>query len=93
MLPAGAVLTGAAIKIPGIIDMARDILGLPVQIGFPQNITSIVDKIDDPAYATLIGLINWGIKYDSYKGGMGSVNLNIGKTFSNFGKWFKNLLP
>ncbi len=92
MLPAGAVLTGAAIKIPGIVDMARNILGLPAQIGFPQNITGVVDKIDDSAYATVIGLINWGIKYDTQGGRMGA-SVNFGKMFQNVGNWFKNLLP
>jgi cell division protein FtsA len=93
MLPAGAVLTGAAIKMPGVVDIARDVLNLPVQIGFPQNITGIIDKIDDPAYASVIGLINWGIKYDSQDGKFGGMGLNFGKIFGGVGKWFKNLLP
>jgi cell division protein FtsA len=94
MLPAGGVLTGAAIKMPGAIDMARDILGLPVQIGFPQNITGVVDKIDDPAYATAVGLINWGIKHEGQgSNGFGGMNFDFGKTFGGIGNWFKTLLP
>ncbi len=91
MLPAGAILTGAAVKMPGCLDLARDVLGLPVQIGFPVEVDGVVDKIDDPAYATAIGLISWGSKYEgtSYKMG----NLNVGKLFGSVKGWFKNLLP
>jgi cell division protein FtsA len=64
MLPAGVILTGAASKIPGALDLARETLNLPVQIGFPQNFEGVVDKIDDPAYATAIGLILWGSRFD-----------------------------
>src|SRR3989344_316435 len=35
MLPAGALLTGAAVKAPGVLDPARDTLRLPVPLGFP----------------------------------------------------------
>lgn len=92
MLPAGAVLTGAAIKMPGVVDIARNILGLPVQIGFPQNITGVVDQIEDTAYSTVVGLIIWGTKFGG-TGKFGGMNFNFGKTFEGMGKWFKNLLP
>lgn len=91
MLPAGAILTGAGVKMPGTIDLAREVLSLPVQIGFPNEISGVVDKIDDPAYATALGLVIWGSKYGSKSYGFGSIN--FGKMFGGAGKWFKNLLP
>jgi len=57
LLPAGAVLVGGGVKTPGIIDLAKDRLKLNVQIGYPQELDGLVDKIDDPSYATVIGLI------------------------------------
>lgn len=91
MLPAGAILTGAAVKMPGCLDLARDVLGLPVQIGFPTEIEGVVDKIDDPAYATAIGLVSWGSKYEgtSYKVG----TFDFKKILGTAKGWFKNLLP
>ncbi|PCI24826.1 cell division protein FtsA [Candidatus Peregrinibacteria bacterium] len=91
MLPSGAVLSGAAVKMTGVVDMARDILGLPAQIGFPQNITSVIDKVDDPSFATVVGLIHWGMKFDGQDGSGG--NFQFGKMFENIGAWFKKLLP
>jgi len=57
LLPAGVVLVGGGSKIPGIIDLAKNRLKLNVQIGYPQEIGGLNDKVDDPTYATVAGLI------------------------------------
>ena len=93
MLPAGVVLTGAGTKIPGVIDIARETLNLPVQIGFPQNFDGVVDKIDDPAYATAIGLILWGSRLESSSYGLAFRGLNLKKGYSTVKNWFKSLVP
>ncbi|MEK7529215.1 MAG: cell division protein FtsA [Patescibacteria group bacterium] len=94
MLPAGVVLTGAGSKIPGIIDLARATLNLPVQIGFPQNFDGVVDKIDDPSYATAIGLLVWGARFEGQS--FFSLNfrgLGIRKVLGGVKSWIKNLVP
>lgn len=94
MLPAGVVLTGAASKIPGITELARETLNLPVQIGFPQNFEGVVDKIEDPAYATAIGLLVWATRFDARPfGGSTFKGMGIKKAFSGIKNWAKNLLP
>jgi cell division protein FtsA len=93
MLPAGVVLTGAGVKMAGVIDLARETLNLPVQIGFPQNFEGVVDKIDDPAYATAIGLILWGSKMEHKSHSLTFRSLNLKKTFSGARSWVKSLLP
>ncbi|MBI5412084.1 cell division protein FtsA [Candidatus Peregrinibacteria bacterium] len=91
MLPAGVILTGAGVKMPGVLDLAREVLGLPVQIGFPTEVEGVVDRIDDPAYATAIGLIVWGSKYEGHSYGFGSVDFK--KMLTGMKGWLKNLLP
>lgn len=91
MLPAGAILSGSAIKMPGTLELAREVLALPVQIGFPQDVQGMVEKIDDPAFATAIGLIFWGMKTDSSPGY--GISFNFSGIFSTIGKLFKKLLP
>lgn len=97
MLPAGIVLTGAASKMPGVIDLARETLNLPAQIGFPQNYDGVVDKIDDPAYATAIGLLIWGTRFEYRQhnglGGLGLKNFDLKKSMGGFKKWLKKLAP
>jgi cell division protein FtsA len=94
MLPAGAILTGAAVKMPGTVDLARDTLNLPVQIGFPQNFEGVVDKIDDPAYATAIGLALWGARFQGHSGyGFDFKGVKFDKLVSGVKGWIKGLLP
>ena len=59
MLPAGSVLTGGGAKMQGMISMAKEKLRLPSQIGIPTELNGIIDKVDDPSFATVIGLIMW----------------------------------
>lgn len=62
-LPAGAVLTGGGAKLAGVVELAKKELRLPVQIGYPTNISTIIDRVDDPAYATAVGLVLWADEY------------------------------
>jgi cell division protein FtsA len=93
MLPGGIILTGGGVKMPGTIDLARETLNLPVQIGFPQNFDGVVDKIDDPAYSTVIGLLVWGARLETRSYGFSFKGLGLKKGFNGIKDWFKNLLP
>lgn len=91
MLPAGALLTGAAVKAPGVLDLARDVLGLPVQMGFPVDIGGVIEKVDDPAYATALGTLVWGMREGDRAPRAGSVQMK--RAVAQVGSWFKSLLP
>jgi len=91
MLPAGALLTGAAVKAPGVLDLARDVLGLPVQMGFPVDIGGVIEKVDDPAYATALGALVWGLREGGRNPRLG--NIQLGRQVARVGQWFKSLLP
>jgi cell division protein FtsA len=67
MLPAGAVLIGGGAKLPGIVESAKDNLGLPAQLGFPVELKGMIDKLDDPRYATAIGMMLWGMDDEAEK--------------------------
>ncbi len=65
LVPAGLVLTGGSSNLSGIEALGRDILRLPVRVGIPSNITGITDPLRDPAHATSVGLLLWGVKNQS----------------------------
>lgn len=90
MLPAGAVLCGGSVKMPGVVDLARNSLQLPVQIGFPKEVEGIIDRIDDPSFATSIGLLHFANRY-----GVPApfFSFNPQKMIGGVSNWFKNLLP
>jgi len=62
MVPGGLVLTGGSSNLSGIAALGRDILRLPVRVGSPTSMPGISDALRDPAYATSVGLLLWGIK-------------------------------
>ena len=50
------MLTGGTAKLAGCVDLAKNILGLPAQTGFPVPLGGLVDKVDEPSFATVVGL-------------------------------------
>ena len=90
MLPAWAILVWWWCKTPWVVDLCKQILSLPAQIWFPQEITSAIDKTEDPEYATSIWLIKYWSKYDWQAS---NFSFNLWWNFDWLVKWFKNLLP
>ena len=62
-LPAGVIFTGAGANLPGVLELAKKQLRLPVQLGVPANVNTIIDRVEDPAYATAVGLVLWAFEY------------------------------
>jgi len=98
-LPSGAVLTGGGSKLPGILEFAKKELKLPVSLGRPQNVSTVIDRVDDPAFSTAVGLVLWGGKFGQGRGfsagQIGSFFKNIGsnKTLEKAKNWVKSFLP
>ncbi len=59
MLPAGIVLIGGGAKLPGVVDAAKRVFRLPSAIGYPLDLLTAIDKLNDPAFATASGLVYW----------------------------------
>ncbi len=97
-LPSGVVLTGGGSRLPEMAEFAKKHLRLPAALGVPQNINTVIDKVEDPGFATGVGLVLWGQKYGH--GGMSAGNMfsSIKKVFSHpaagkVKKWLKSFLP
>ncbi|MCX6807047.1 MAG: cell division protein FtsA [Candidatus Berkelbacteria bacterium] len=93
MLPAGAVITGAGSKLHGLVDVVKEILKLPAQIGLPAiEFSGMVDKVDDPVYAQAVGLVLWGI--EEGKSGYPKISVSsIGSLPKKIKEFFKQYLP
>ena len=61
-LAAGIVLTGGASKVVGAQDLAERIFKVPVRIGKPTNISGFQEIINNPIYATGVGLLVYGMR-------------------------------
>lgn len=57
-LSAGAVLTGGGSLIKGTVDLAQEVLGMPVKLGIPSGFRAgLVKEVENPIYSTAVGLI------------------------------------
>lgn len=93
-LPGGVVLVGGCAKIPHVVDLAKQKMRLPVQIGFPREVTGIVERVDDPSYATALGLIFLAMEErrdarESFMPAIPSLNNSV----RQMQKWLRAFLP
>lgn len=62
MLASGIVITGGCSLLPGMVDIAEEIIGLPVRLGIPKGVGGLMDVVKSPIYATGVGLVLYGAK-------------------------------
>ncbi len=98
MLPAGIVLTGGGAKLDGILDAAKSTLRLPVSLGTPIGVTSVIDRTGDPGMSTAMGLVLWGYHIRGNGGGNKIGDLigkfgDMGKLTGGLKKLFKSIKP
>lgn len=61
LMAAGIVLTGGTSKMEGVVDLAEEIFHMPVRLASPNNVTGLSDVVNNPMYATGVGLLVYGI--------------------------------
>jgi cell division protein FtsA len=101
LLPAGIVLTGGTAKLPGAVDLAKNILSLPAQAGFPIPLGGLVDKVDDPSFVTAVGLVLWGLESSAFFGRSergngkrgGNLTGSVGTSIAGMKGWLNKFLP
>jgi cell division protein FtsA len=60
LVRAGLVLTGGAARMEGVVELAEEMLHMPVRIGIPQHVTGLGEVTGNPVHATGVGLLLWG---------------------------------
>jgi cell division protein FtsA len=97
-LSGGLVLTGGGALVKGTAELAREVLGLPVKIGVPSGFSGgLVREIQNPAYATAVGLVIHGFKHRPATGALpaapaaGRKSRATGSVFTRVKDWFDQL--
>lgn len=69
-LSAGIVLTGGCSLLRGAAELAQDVFGMPVKIGIPTEIAhgGFAREVENPIFATSVGLVLHGVRYRSAAG-------------------------
>jgi len=93
MLPEGAVLTGGAAKMRGLVDLARDYLRLPACIGVPEEIDGVSGtSISDPIYTAVVGTLLLAQKYGAARKQF-KINFSFGSALTSLKNLFKKIIP
>lgn len=72
-LPGGAILTGGGAKIPGIGELAKQVLKLSTQIGissgeeWSEGTAAFSDAFEDPEFVNALGLVAWGVEKEGWQ--------------------------
>lgn len=93
-LGAGIVLTGGASLLRGSAELAEQVFDMPVAVGYPKGFGGgLTDIINNPSFATVLGLILYGIDTSSKAGQyvesgkykmFGGIANNLKKIFKDF---------
>ena len=85
LVRAGMVLTGGASKMEGVVELAEEMLQMPVRVGIPQHVTGLGEVVNNPVHATGVGLLLMGSQIEHPR----RPSLPSGRAGSFFKKIFK----
>jgi len=85
-LRAGVFLCGGGARIAGIAKLAEQVLQMPVTIGKTSSMSGLKSALDQPEFATAIGLVKFGSFQQRKRTAKGSLSQGIKSTF---GQLFK----
>ena len=98
VLASGVVLTGGCANLEGIPELAESVFNLPTRRGYPVGVGGLVDVVNNPIYATGVGLLLYGFKNGNgrkgkrFRGGKPLKKLFDSKSLLNrMREWFKEI--
>ncbi len=88
----GVVVTGGTSLLEGVTDIAEAVLGLPARLGKPRDIIGLTDVVNNPMYATGVGLVLYGArKTPEKKFRIRDKNI-FNSLIQRMKKWFKEVI-
>lgn len=96
LLPAGMVLTGGVSALPGIRQLAKRVLEIPVQVVRPEGLVGMVDQLHSPAYSTSVGLLQWAVlmsEFGDLHSSRRGIRLGGDVNWGKLQDWLRRLLP
>lgn len=87
-IAAGYVLTGGTSKMEGVVEFAEEVFQMQVRIANPLAVEGLKEYVNDPSYATVVGLLHYGMQAHNEKGNEKKSD-GVGDIFSRIKTWFK----
>ena len=93
LLPAGIVLTGGGARIAGAVDVAKREFRLPASVGQPGDLTTAIEKVNDPLFSVAVGLLWWGMQMQPRGGRRLPDFSNLSALKDKAKNWIRSLIP
>ena len=92
LIVSGMVLTGGSALLDEVTEIAESIFELPTRLGKPREISGLVDVVNNPMYATGVGLVLYGARNQTTKKfRIRDVNI-FNRIMTRMKKWFKDVI-
>jgi len=92
MITSGVVVTGGSALLDGITEIAEAVFDLPTRLGKPQGISGLVDVVNNPMYATGVGLVIYGARNQPEKKFRIRDTNIFNRIMTRMKKWFKDVI-
>ncbi len=86
-IAAGLVITGGTAKMEGAVEFAEEIFQMPVRVGHPHSVKGLSEYVEDPSYATAVGLLQYSKQNINNKKTSGKTGEE--SVFKRIQSWFK----
>ncbi len=94
LLPAGVILTGGGANLPGLVELAKRRLRLPVRIATPGLLAGLADQTQNPSFAVAVGLLKWAHDQERRPTQGRSLSMpDLSGAAHKVRDWFKTFLP
>jgi cell division protein FtsA len=87
-IAAGYVLTGGTSKMEGVVEFAEEVFQMQVRIANPLAVQGLKEYVNDPSYATVVGLLHYGMQAFNEKGKEKKSD-GVGDWLDRIKTWFK----
>lgn len=92
VITSGIVLTGGSSLLHGITDIAESIFDVPSRLGTPRGISGLIDVVNNPMYATGVGLVLYGAKNQPEKKFRIRDSNIFHRVMTRMKRWFKDVI-
>ena len=92
VVTSGVVLTGGSSLLEGMTDIAETVFDLPSRLGTPRGISGLTDVVNNPMYATGVGLVLYGAKIQPKKKFRIRDSNIFNRVMIRMKRWFKEVI-
>lgn len=92
LIASGLVLTGGGALLQDVTEVAEAILDVPSRLGKPMGISGLVDVVNNPMYATGVGLVIYGARNQTEKKFRIRDTNIFNRIMAQMKRWFKDVI-